>query len=475
MSHILIVEDEENLRFSIARSLARAGHKVAEAGNVREAKQVFANAPVDVLVTDVNLDGDDGIELVRTLRSDGFDGPIIVITAFGSIDNAVTAMKEGADEYLQKPISLEALSVIINRALKRRRQAGRLAAFQRLQRQQTRGQQLLGQHESWLKCLETARKVASLSSTIMDQGELATVLITGETGVGKGELARFMHENCGEPEAPFVHLNCAALPASLIESELFGHEKGAFTDAKQMRRGFFEMADGGTVFLDEIGEMPIELQAKLLSIVERGVFRRIGGVKEHQVKVRVIAASNQDLLVLAEKGKFRRDLFYRLSTVTINIPPLRDRGNDVIVIAETMLTQLGRKLGRGKMELGTAAQKALMSHTWPGNVRELQNALHRAVMLSDRDILEPADLGLRFQARRQSDTAEQSNNSLQFDFESGVHTVEEVEKTLIIQALKRTQGNVSQAARLIGMNRSSLRYRIERYHLEETVMELATQ
>ncbi|MCK4873571.1 MAG: sigma-54-dependent Fis family transcriptional regulator [Phycisphaerales bacterium] len=475
MAHVLVVEDEENLRFSVKRALQKAGHEVADCATLHEAAALLRDAHPDLLLTDVNLSGEDGIELVRSLRADGFDGPIIVMTAYGSIDNAVTAMKDGADEYLQKPISLEALTVIIERALDRRREAGRLVVFQRMQRSRADHRKLLGDDPKWRKCLDLARRMAAIPPGCGNgAGELTTILLVGETGVGKGILARYIHDNCAERDAPFVQLNCAALPATLVESELFGHEKGAFTDARQVRRGFFEMADGGTIFLDEIGEMPIELQAKLLSILERGVFRRIGGTKEHRVKVRVIAATNHDLEVLTAEGKFRRDLYYRLNALTIAISPLRERGDDALVMADALLDGLRRKFGRADVQLGQAARAALRTHTWPGNVRELRNALQRAVMLSDAKTIEPADLGLRFQATKAT-PKEVASGELRFDFQNGVHSVEEVEKTLIRQALAEARGNVSRAAKLIGMNRSSLRYRIERYGMEPEVLEMASR
>jgi two-component system response regulator AtoC len=478
VASVFVVEDEENLRFTIRRALEKAGHEVADAGTYGDALSALEEVSIDLLITDVNLAGDDGIELVRKLRGDGFDGAIIVITAFASIDNAVHAMREGADEYLQKPLSLDGLVVIAERALSRRKAHERLQVYERMRRAKGSRRAPLGEHESWLGCLELARRMAMVPTSVgSGAGELTTILLLGETGVGKGILARYIHDQGPEPDAPFVHLNCAALPATLVESELFGHEKGAFTDAKDVRRGLFEMADGGTIFLDEIGEMPIELQVKLLSILEHGVFRRIGGTKERRVRVRVIAATNHDLAAQVEAGAFRRDLFYRLNAMTVVIPPLRERGDDMLIMADHVVADLCRRYAKAPMTLGDEARAAMRSHPWPGNVRELMNALQRAVMLTDHEVLAAADLGLAATTPHVKMAKPESAavGDLQFDFDRGVHTMEEVERTLILQALARTGGNVTQAARLIGMNRSSLRYRIERYGLEKDVSELSAR
>jgi DNA-binding NtrC family response regulator len=332
--------------------------------------------------------------------------------------------------------------------------------------------------------------------------------------VGKGVLARYIHQRACEharkqgakeaADAPFVHVNCSALPATLVEGELFGHEKGAFTDASEARPGLFEMADGGTIFLDEVSETPLEFQAKLLTVLEHGVYRRVGGTKERRVRVRVIAASNQNLEERVKAGAFRRDLLYRLNAFTVRIAPLRERGRDAVLIAEVMLERLGRRYGRPNQALSETARGAIMSHDWPGNVRELVNAAQRAVMLSDDSEIEPEDLGLtdmntdmltathssyapsthdrsgfvaesRAHATASAAPVASPRADITFDFERGIHKAAEVEKELIMQALRFTKGNVSRAAKLIGMQRSSMRYRIDRYGLERYVVEVANR
>lgn len=480
MSSILVVEDEENLRFSMARRIGKVGHEVMEASTVRDAIRLAQDRDFDLVLTDINLPDGSGVDLLSRLRADGFEGAIVLITAYATIESAVDAMKKGADEYLQKPVSMEELALLVERALKNRRTRARLDLYERLERTRERQRTIIGASEQWTAALSMAERLAeatappSTTREITETG-LPTIMLIGETGSGKGLLARHIHERTrltgDDEEAPFIHVNCSALPAPLVESELFGHEKGAFTDAKSARPGLFEMAEGGTIFLDEIAEMPSDLQAKLLLVLEHGRYRRVGGTKERVVRARVIAATNQDLEKRVEEERFRRDLFYRLNTFTIEIPPLRERGDDVMLLAEEMLAWFARRHGRPGMKLGASASIALKRHSWAGNVRELMNVIQRAVMLAPDDEIKPSDLGLSAAAEKKAVAAVASgtrpNGAIVFDFEHGVHNAEQVERALITQALDHTKGNVSRAARLIGMNRSSFRYRLERFGLEE--------
>lgn len=444
----------------------------------------------DLVLTDVNLDGDNGVEIVRKLRADGYEGVIIVMTAYGTVENAVEAMKLGADDYLQKPISLEELTLIIDRALDQRRMRSRLALYQRMEKRRAQSKGVIGKSAAWRETLTLAERFAEIPIVTPGHSaarQLTTILLLGETGAGKGLLARYIHDHdetksnqqTADPDAvdtpPFVHVNCSALPPTLIESELFGHEKGAFTDAKTSKVGLFELAQGGTIFLDEIGEMPLELQAKLLLVLEEGVYRRVGGSKVRYVQARVIAATNQELRKQISAGRFRRDLYYRLSAFTIEIPPLRDRGQDALLLASAMLDQFTHEYGRSGQVFDDSAIEAIKNHAWPGNVRELINAVQRGVMLCRGDAITAADLGVS-EDRAQSPIPQPVDNvglgELVFDFQNGQHTVGGVEKELIRQALVEARGNVSQAARLVGMNRSSFRYRIERCGLEEFAQEI---
>jgi DNA-binding NtrC family response regulator len=527
VARILVIEDEENLRFTIRRALSKAGYFVTDVADLGSARKAIHDADFDVVLTDIALGAhDNGLDFVRELRSEanGFDGTVVVMTAFSSVENAIAALRLGADDYLQKPLSLEELGLQVAKWIEHRRLARKVKLYERLEKSREQEFEVIGESPAWRSTLAMAEKLAAIPLPASESDKdvrsgacaLPCILITGETGVGKGVLARYIHTRACEQakragareaaDAPFVHVNCSALPATLVEGELFGHEKGAFTDAREARPGLFEMADGGTIFLDEVSETPLEFQAKLLTVVEHGVYRRVGGSKERRVRVRVIAASNQNLEDRVKSGQFRRDLLYRLNAFTLRIAPLRERARDAILIAEVMLDRLGRSYGRPGRLLSESARAAILAHDWPGNVRELVNAVQRAVMLSDDGDIEPHDLGLAdmnpdvlaspitssshlpsVSADRNGFVAEarSANGShhavgtpasgLNFDFERGIHKATDVEKELIMQALRFTKGNVSRAAKLIGMQRSSMRYRIDRYGLERYVVEVANR
>lgn len=473
MATILLVEDDQDLRYSVKATLERAGHVVYEGGTVREGLGVFGTRHVDLVLTDLRMPGEDGQALIKAVRSEGFAGGVLVMTSDDTVETAVEAMKLGADEYLLKPVSVAELTLVVERTLERGKRDAKLRLHERLaiQRSADESEEPSGEHPKWQEALALARRLAGLPlpSATLGSRALPTVLLMGETGTGKGVLARELHHaaprNGDEP--PFVHVNCAALPANLIEAELFGHERGAFTDAKAAREGLFEMASGGTIFLDEIGEMPIELQSKLLLVLESGALRRVGGTRERQVSARVVAATNQDLATRVREKEFRSDLFYRLNTFVITIPPLRERGEDALVIARAMLDRFARQFGRGELELSRAAEKIILEHSWPGNTRELMNVMQHAAMLSRGVVIEPSDLSITRGA-----SASGVNGELRFDFDHGPCTVEAVERALVEQALRHTGGNVTAAARLINMQRSSIRNRIDRYELHEFVREL---
>ncbi len=504
MASILVIEDEDNLRFSIRQSLSKGGHDVAEAASVDAAWEATRQRDFDLALCDINLGTQNGLDLVARLREDGFEGAVIVMTAYGSVGSAVQAMKNGADDYLQKPLSLEELGLIVARALEHRKARNQLKLMKRMERVQgtgvAEGDGIIGTSPAWKSVLSLADRLARVPVAKAGEGAggksigsaLPTVLILGETGTGKGVLARYIHERslagesgaAGAVEAPFVHVNCSALPPSLVESELFGHEKGAFTDAKGQRSGLFELAEGGTIFLDEIGDMPLELQAKILTVVEDGTYRRVGGSRERRVRARLIAATNQDLEKRARDGTFRGDLLYRLNAFTLRLPALRERGDDAVLLGERMLARFAREFGRGSMRLSESAKQVIRSHDWPGNVRELINITQRAAMLSEGAEVMPGDLAIvsaanaRVEAPRAATSASIVSSpaaphhgngnakGLTFDFDHGTHTADDVERELILQALKKTGGNVSKAARLIGMQRSSFRYRLDRFRAQ---------
>lgn len=519
MAKILVIEDEENLRFTIKRALAKAEYSVSDVSTLRDARAAMAQADFDLVLTDVFLgQRDNGLDFVKELRSDavGFEGTIVVMTAFSSVENAVAAMRLGADDYIQKPLSLEELGLQVAKWMHHKKMAQRLKLYERLEASRAQEEEPLGASPAWSQCLALGERLAGIPLPVaLEPGKavpvgtstsrsLPCILLTGETGTGKGVLAKHIHSKAVgqarqrgvKEEAPFVHVNCSALPATLVEAELFGHEKGAFTDAREARAGLFEMADGGTIFLDEVSETPLEFQSKLLTVLEHGTFRRVGGSKERRVRVRVIAASNQNLEQKAAAGTFRRDLLYRLNAFQVKLPPLRDRGQDAALLGEALVERLSKRYAKPTKRMTESARQALVSHDWPGNVRELVNAVQRAVMLSDGAMIEPEDLGLGGMGglgvamdggmHEDADGGEHGMlpdlspdqpraSGLVFDFQGGVHTATGVEKELIMQALRHTRGNVSRAAKLINMQRSSLRYRIERYKLDQYVLEVANR
>ncbi len=330
----------------------------------------------------------------------------------------------------------------------------------------------LGESDAWMESITMAHRLAQIpvgnrmgSSASVPGGALTTILITGETGSGKGVIARYIHDSSPEHDRPFVHVNCTALPASLIESELFGHEKGAFTDAKATREGLFEMADGGTIFLDEIGDLDLPLQAKLLSVIENGRVRKVGATKEKTVRMRVLAATNKDLRAMVADGTFREDLLFRINSFPVTIPNLRNRGDDVILIAEGMLDHLRNEYGLEPAEFSKDAKAAMIAHAWPGNVRELFNSVQRAAMLAPSALITSEDLAIHGDLTHAADEPVLNTMGFLFDFVSGAHTAQGIERELMVQALDHTNGNITQAAKLIEMQRSSFRFRVEKYKI----------
>ena len=482
VARVLLLEDEETLRYAVGRALERAGHEVESFDRTAPAADHLRAEQVHAVLTDVNLaEGDDGIEFAKAIRAEGFEGPIVVMTGYGSVESAVAAMKSGVDDYLQKPVVLEELVLLLGRLLDAQRMKSRVRLYERIEQVRAAESSILGESTAWQQTMDLAQKMAlaSIPTGRAESGAaLPTILLLGETGTGKGVLARHIHD-CALTETstrePFVHVNCTALPPTLIESELFGHEKGAFTDAKTSREGLFEMADGGTIFLDEIGDMPLGLQAKILTVVEEGRYRRVGGSKERRVRARIIAATNIDIEECVQKGTFRSDLYYRLSAFTVRIPALREREGDAVLIAVQNLARFARQFGSGPLSLTPDAEEAIRTHPWPGNVRELINTLQRAALLASEGEIATVDLGLKVAVGPHpvADASTPGDGRLRFDFESGEHTADLVERELIVQALEYTGGNVSRAARLLNMQRSSLRYRIERFDLDARVREIA--
>ncbi len=461
-SRVLIVDDEKMVRWGLKEALTGAGYDVVEAATVADAIKSASNEPPDLVLLDYQLPDGSGIEVLKHLKTLAQSVPAIMITAHASIGGAVEAMKAGAYDYLSKPFEVDDVLQTVERAL----EAGRLREQVARQREDGRKsyleQHIIAESDAMKEVLRLVRRVATSEAT--------TILLLGDSGVGKGLIARALHFEGAAWDRPFMHITCTALPETLLESELFGHEKGAFTDAKMQKKGLFELADGGTAFLDEIGDLSAGLQAKLLRFLEDKSFRRVGGTRDIHVSLRIIAATNKDLELEVEEGRFRRDLYYRLKVIPIEIPRLRARIEDIAPMAQSFVQHFNREFRKSVRGLEPEAIELMRQYPWPGNVRELRNAIERAVLLTDSEWLSARDLPNEIRAARgsRSSTAEPSGGLL---LPTDGLVLEEVEKTFVRQALERTRGNRTRAARLLGMNRDQIRYRIEKYALEDAVAE----
>jgi two-component system, NtrC family, response regulator AtoC len=447
-SRILIVEDEDKLRRVIQLHLEAAGYEVDHAPTAEQALPRAAVA--DVVLTDLRLPGMDGLAFLRELHSRNPHSAVIVMTAHGSIEAAVEAMKEGAADFLQKPFSLDHLSTLIQKVLSV--QSLRAENLRLKEELDSRYQfdNIVGRSAAMRDIFQTVARVAPTR---------ATVLLAGESGVGKDMIARAIHQHSPRRDFPFVKINCTALPENLMESELFGYEKGAFTGANTSKPGKFEQADKGTVFLDEIGDVPSHIQVKLLRILQEREFERLGSNLTRSVDVRIVAATNVNLRAALEQGRFREDLYYRLNVVPINIPPLRERKEDIPFLVLHFIKRLTNELGSPIKEISPSAMDRLLEYDWPGNVRELENTLERSIVLASSEVLESADI--RIENARTPNAA--SSQSLLLP--EGT-TLEQWEQMMIREALRRSNGNKSQAARMLGLTRNALRYRLSQMGME---------
>ena len=440
---ILLVDDEAGIRFGIRDFLESHGYAVAEAESCREAPDVFKAFQPDVAIIDYRLPDGTALELLPRFRDIDPTAPLVILTAHASIDLAVQAIKEGAEQFLTKPVELPALLVILQRLLEHQRhRQKRLAGKSREAREAI--DPFLGSSPAIRALAEQARQVVAVDSPL---------LIHGETGAGKGVLAAWLHQQGPRVDQAFVDINCAALSRELLETELFGHEQGAFTGAVSSKPGLFEVAHRGTVFLDEIGDMALEVQPKVLKVLEEKRFRRLGDVRDRYVDIRLLVATHQDLGRLVREKKFRSDLYFRISTILLSVPPLRERVADIPVLARSLLQRCSADLGRHDVELAPDAEQALQAYSWPGNIRELRNVLERAVLLSDRNMLRCRDL--RFDAPPSADAWGHDSNL----------TLLELERRHIERVLREEHGRVEQAARRLGIPRSSLYQKIKHHRI----------
>jgi DNA-binding NtrC family response regulator len=453
MATILIIDDEETFLKNAARFLEKAGHTVATAMTGRDGLASFAECAPDAVVLDFRLPDQDGLRVIKQLRTQDASVPILMITGHGSIELAVEAMKAGANDLLTKPLALSDLRERIGVMTQRQRESSRLQYFEAKQR--AADQSIIGESAGIHQLRARIGRIAEVGNV---EG-LPPVLITGETGTGKELVARACHFGSQRADQPFIELNCAAIPVNLLESELFGHERGAFTDARERKLGLVEAAEGGTLFLDEIGEMDLGLQAKLLKVIEDRKFRRIGSVHERQVNLRIIAATNQDLEERIRAGRFRADLYFRLRVLQLTVPPLREREGDAILLARHFLAEFSRRYRKNGLTLSRSGESAIVAHAWPGNIRELRNMMEQAVLLCAEAEIGPEDLFLPSPNRHK-------DRSLEPETASG-SSLDRVEREMLTKALAENGNNVSRAARSLGISRDTLRYRIDKHGLQD--------
>ena len=456
---ILVLDDEKMIRWSLGEALRGWGYEPIEVATAAAGLEAFdAEQPIASLL-DINLPDGSGLEVLRQIRQRQSDAVVIMITANVLVDETIAALRGGAYDFIGKPINLEELQVAIRNGIEANRLRKEVNLFRRERAQQFSFDQIVGESPAMREMLGMAHKVA--------ESEVSSVLLQGESGTGKDLVAKAIHYHSARADHPFVAINCAALPSTLIESELFGYEKGAFTDAKARKEGMFEQAEGGTLFLDEIGELELSLQAKLLRVLEEGSFRRVGGLKDLPLDVRVIAASNRDLKSESEAGRFRADLFYRLSVIQIDIPPLRERGDDIRVLAEHYMSSFRTRLRKNVNAITPEALSTFSDYSWPGNVRELRNVIERAMILEDGESITTKYLprGLIGDGRITSETGSDARSKDPMQLPTAGVSLEDVEMSLVRQALERSNGNQTKAAELLNISRDQLRYRMKK--LEE--------
>jgi DNA-binding NtrC family response regulator len=468
-AHVLVVDDEQSIRHFVKCALADAGYQVSEAANGAEAMTRFRAEGPDLVVLDVCLPDADGLELLARIKQESPDTPVIIITAVADVKKAVEAMKRGAFYFLRKPLALDELEGLVREGLEKRRL--------RLEVEVLR--QKVWQEEGFVRCQSPRMVEVYQMVEQVARGENTSVLIEGESGTGKEHVARTVHKLSARRDKPFLEINCAAIPRELLESELFGHEKGAFTDARAQKQGLLELAHGGTLFLDEVGEMGLPLQVKLLRVLERMTFKRVGGLKDISVSVRIISATNQNLERRVREGGFREDLFYRLKVVPIYVPPLRERREDILPLAQHFMAQFNVAFKKDFVRIHPEAERLLVEYPWPGNIRELRNLMERTILLEAGPELRPQDLHLGLggaaravRAGERHPLAERLDEILSA---SGVPAagvpcedlLEEIERSLIQKASAACNGNQSRTAELLRMKRDKLRYRMKIYRMNE--------
>jgi two-component system response regulator AtoC len=450
---VLVVDDEENLRLVLRTLLRRNGYEVETAASGDEALGLVDSFGPDVVLTDVRMPKMGGLDLLQTLRAKGNDATVIVMSAYGNMDLAIEAMKAGAYDYVQKPFKPDEVVLTLRKAEERETLRRENRVLRDEIRKEHRFEDILAKSGRMQEIFRTIAKIADYKTT---------VLVTGESGVGKELVARAVHHRSNRRGGPFVAVNCGAIPENLLESELFGHKKGAFTDAVHDRRGLFEEAHNGTLFLDEIGELPLALQVKLLRVLEDEKIRRVGDTRDLQVDVRIIAATHRDLQAETKAGRFREDLFYRLNVLHIHCPPLRERREDVPLLIEHFVARNNTRLGTGIRGIDTEARRLLYEYAWPGNVRELENTIERAMVLAEGEQIVASDLPDRIREARDPVQLQLASGEL-----SVKKTMRVIEEILIRRALQKTKGNRTRAAEVLEISHRALLYKIKDYEITD--------
>ena len=448
---ILVADDDESLRRVTQMELEELGYIVVTAADGAEALRRLGEAPVPLAITDLKMPGMSGLELLKAIRTQYPETTVIIVTAFGTVETAVEAMKAGAYDYLTKPIDYEQLALVVRRAMERQNLLEEVRNLRAALDEKYGFDHIIGHSKTLLRVLDMASRAAQSSST---------VLVRGETGTGKELLAKAIHHNSPRSAMPFVTINCGAIPKDLLESELFGHMKGAFTGALADKRGKVEMADGGTLFLDEIGELPLELQVKLLRLIQDGRIDKVGAVHPAAVDVRVIAATHRNLQAMIEDGTFREDLYYRLAVIPLELPPLRDRAEDIPELVQTLFVKAAAKHGKSGLKLPAGLLPYFAGYRWPGNIRELENIIERLVVLTVGGEIGYDDLP-EFLRREKSEL-----DGIRLDLPAQGISLEGVEKELIVRALEKFNWNQTHAARYLDLSRRTLIYRMEKYGIE---------
>jgi two-component system, NtrC family, response regulator AtoC len=458
---ILVVDDQESIRHFVSKALGDEGYTVTAMGSVREGRQAFESERPDAVILDLKLPDGTGIDLLREIKRLQPEVPVILMTAFGELETAVEAMSAGAFWFVKKPFQNEELVALVARALD----------SQKLWLEIRRLRHSAFSDDEFLHSTSPSMQEAYAIAEQVSRGDTTSVLIEGESGTGKEYFANLIHRMSTRHDKPFVEINCAAIPSELLESELFGHEKGAFTDARTQKQGLMEMASGGTLFLDEIGEMAPMLQVKLLRVLERRTFRRVGGTKDISVNLRIISATNQDLERMVREGGFREDLYYRLKVVPLYVPPLRERREDILPLGRLFMERFAKQFRKSFRRIAPAAEQMLVDYGWPGNIRELKNLFERAVLLEQGDTLEPHHLKLVSRSRPAAEVTlgQRVDESIAgpvpasgIPFEA---LVEELERALILRASYATNWNQSRTAEVLNLKRDKLRYRMKLYHI----------